>query len=180
MKLTDKQERFCNEYLIDLNATQAAIRAGYSENTANEQGARLLANVSVQAFLSDRKKAISEKFEITHEQVLREYYKLGFYDIRNAFDEVGNLIPVKDLDDTTAAAIAGIDVFEENVGTGENKKIIGYTKKIRLSGKREALDSICKMLGYNAVEKKDITSGGEKLEIVLKLNKADLESDSIE
>lgn len=45
--LTDKQETFCQEYLLDLNATQAAIRAGYSEATANEQGSRLLANVSI-------------------------------------------------------------------------------------------------------------------------------------
>ena len=48
-KLTDKQEMFCKEYLIDLNATQAAIRAGYSKKTANEQAGRLLVNVSVQS-----------------------------------------------------------------------------------------------------------------------------------
>ena len=46
--MTDKQARFCEEYMIDLNATQAAIRAGYSPKTANEQAARLLANVSIQ------------------------------------------------------------------------------------------------------------------------------------
>lgn len=149
-ELTEKQKRFCDEYLVDLNATQAAIRAGYSEATAKEIGYENLTKPHIQDYLSEKQKTISEKFEITHEQVLREYYKLGFYDIRNAFDDQGNLIPVKDLDDTTAAAIAGIDIFEENVGTGENKTTIGYTKKIRLSGKREALDSICKMLGFNS------------------------------
>lgn len=49
--MTDKQKRFCDEYLIDCNATQAAIRAGYSKKTANEQGNRLLANVSVKAYI---------------------------------------------------------------------------------------------------------------------------------
>lgn len=57
-----KQKRFCDEYLIDLNATQAAIRAGYSPKTANEQGARLLANVSVKAYIDEQMKQIhSEK-----------------------------------------------------------------------------------------------------------------------
>ena len=52
--MTDKQKRFCDEYLIDCNATQAAIRAGYSKKTANEQGNRLLANVSVKAYIDER------------------------------------------------------------------------------------------------------------------------------
>ncbi len=52
--MTDKQRRFAEEYLVDLNATQAAIRAGYSERTANEQGARLLANVSVKTYIDER------------------------------------------------------------------------------------------------------------------------------
>lgn len=53
MKLTAKQKRFCEEYIIDCNATQAAIRAGYSEKTANEQGTRLLAKVSVQKYIKE-------------------------------------------------------------------------------------------------------------------------------
>lgn len=53
MKLTSKQKRFCEEYIIDCNATQAAIRAGYSERTANEQGARLLAKVSIQEYVKE-------------------------------------------------------------------------------------------------------------------------------
>lgn len=69
-QLTPKQQRFCEEYLIDLNATQAAIRAGYSAKTANEQGARLLANVSVQAFIDEGKKQRSAKTGITAERVL--------------------------------------------------------------------------------------------------------------
>ena len=54
MAMTAKQKRFCDEYLVDLNATQAANRAGYSKRTANEQGARLLTNVSVQEYIKKR------------------------------------------------------------------------------------------------------------------------------
>lgn len=68
--LTPKQERFVQEYLVDLNATQAAKRAGYSEKTANEQGARLLANVSVHARIEAGKQKIAEKAGLSAEYVL--------------------------------------------------------------------------------------------------------------
>jgi len=70
-KLTDKQEQFCQEYLIDLNATQAAIRAGYSEKTANEQGARLLANVSIQARLKELQDARQQRVQVDQDYVLK-------------------------------------------------------------------------------------------------------------
>ncbi|MCF7672480.1 terminase small subunit [Bacillus subtilis] len=63
MVLTSKQERFVSEYLIDLNATQAAIRAGYSEKTAQEQSSRLLSNVMVQQAVSDAQNRVAEKAE---------------------------------------------------------------------------------------------------------------------
>lgn len=69
-ELTPKQQRFCEEYLIDLNATQAAIRAGYSEKTAQEQASRLLSNVMVQAAIDAGKKQRSANTGITAERVL--------------------------------------------------------------------------------------------------------------
>lgn len=77
-KLTAKQQRFCDEYLIDLNATQAAIRAGYSEKTATEQGARLLTNVKVQKYLQKRKTERIERTEITQDMVLYELASIAF------------------------------------------------------------------------------------------------------
>lgn len=71
-ELTDRQARFCEEYLIDLNATQAAIRAGYSEKTANEQGARLLANVSVQEKIAELKAERAKRTEMTQDSVIQE------------------------------------------------------------------------------------------------------------
>ena len=78
IKLTAKQQRFCDEYLIDLNATQAAIRAGYSEKTACEQGARLLTNVKVQAYIQTRKFDRIERTEITQDMVLQELANIAF------------------------------------------------------------------------------------------------------
>ncbi|MGJ9460298.1 terminase small subunit [Oceanobacillus sp. CF4.6] len=70
-KLTAKQEMFANEYVIDLNATQAAIRAGYSEKTANAQASRLLANVKVSARIKELKEKRAEKLELDAYWVLK-------------------------------------------------------------------------------------------------------------
>ena len=74
--LTPKQARFCREYLIDLNATQASIRAGYSEKTAKQQGSRLLTNADVQTRISELQDAMAERLDITADQVMADLEKL--------------------------------------------------------------------------------------------------------
>ncbi|WP_221622714.1 terminase small subunit [Burkholderia stagnalis] len=73
-KLTAKQMRFVDEYLVDLNGTAAARRAGYSERTANEQAARLLAKVSVQHAVAERIKARTARTEIDQDRIVRELW----------------------------------------------------------------------------------------------------------
>jgi phage terminase small subunit len=83
VKLNPKQKRFVEEYLIDLNATQAAIRAGYSNKTAQEQSSRLLSNVMVQAGIQEAMKERSKRTEITADRVLQELAHIAFDDVRN-------------------------------------------------------------------------------------------------
>lgn len=71
-KLTDKQERFCQEYMIDSNATQAAIRAGYSAKTAQEQGSQHLSKLIIQTRIKELQDKLSSKLQITAEKVLRD------------------------------------------------------------------------------------------------------------
>lgn len=71
-KLSAKQEQFCREYLVDLNATQAAIRAGYSPKTARSQGQRLLTNVDVQEFVQAAKTERADKVARTAQDVLND------------------------------------------------------------------------------------------------------------
>lgn len=71
-KLTPKQEEFVKQYLVDLNATGAAVRAGYSKKTAEVQGPRLLGNVRVAEEITKRRAVISEKLEITQEWVIKK------------------------------------------------------------------------------------------------------------
>src|SRR5687767_14453823 len=102
MELTDKQKRFCEEYLVDLNATKAAIKAGYSEKTANRIASENLSKPDIQKYLSMRKEELSKSLQITQEMVLEGYRRLAFYDARKFYDENGNLLSIPDLDEETA------------------------------------------------------------------------------
>lgn len=141
--LNPKQERFVQEYLIDLNATQAAIRAGYSPKTANEQGAQLLAILSIATKVQEAQAERAKRTGITQDRVLAELAKLAFFDVRKLYNGDGTMIPVTELDDDTAAGLAGLDVTEITAGD----KLIGYTKKAKLPNKVEALSLCMRHLG---------------------------------
>lgn len=146
-KLTPKQQRFVEEYLVDLNATQAAIRAGYAERTAYSQGQRLLKNVEIQQCLQELMQERAQRTEITADRVLQEYARLGFFDPRKLFNDDGSPKGIHELDDDTAAVLAGLEVMEIWEGRGENKEFVGYLKKYKLADKKGALDSISRHLG---------------------------------
>lgn len=97
--MTAKQERFVQEYLIDLNATQAAIRAGYSPKTAQEQSARLLSKVMIQAAISKAQAERSRRTGINQDRVIRELAKVAFL----------NPVDVIDMDDATIQGEANRD-----------------------------------------------------------------------
>lgn len=154
--LTPKQQRFCDEYLIDLNATQAAIRAGYSVKTANEQGSRLLVNVSIQKYLSYRHQQRLIRTEISQDSVLQEFAKIAFIDIRKFYNEEGKLKLPHQLDDNCAAALAGIDVDE----LWAERERVGVTKKIKLNSKIAALENLGKHIGiYKPIKIENNLSG---------------------
>lgn len=79
-KLTPKQQDFVTEYLVDLNATQAAIRAGYAESGARTEGTRLLANADIADAIAERRVALAQKTEVTQERIVAEFARMAFYD----------------------------------------------------------------------------------------------------
>jgi phage terminase small subunit len=81
--LTPKQERFVLEYLVDLNATQAAMRAGYSKKTAQEQSSRLLSNVMVSEAIAKGMQALAKQTGVTAERVIAELALVGFANMGN-------------------------------------------------------------------------------------------------
>ena len=145
--LNPKQQRFVLEYLIDLNATQAAIRAGYSPRSAAEQAYDLLRKPQIQEAIDKARQKTADKLEITRERVLEEYAKLAFLDPRNFYNADGTLKKVPDMDADTAAALQGFEVDE--IKMGEDSPALGVTQKIKWHDKKAALDSITRMMGWN-------------------------------
>lgn len=113
-------ERFCLEYVKDANATQAYIRAGYSEKGASQSAERLLRNAEIKARIAELQERIANRLEITAERVLRETARLAFSDPRKFFNADGSLKPITELDDDTAAALASFESVEKAVPGGES------------------------------------------------------------
>ena len=181
-ELTSKQRAFVREYLIDLNATQAAIRAGYSAKTAYSQGERLLRNVEVEGAISAAMKLRAERTDITADRVLKELAKIGFADIRKAIKWQGTLVTEEDnpdggdtlliknvvtnnvqlisseeIDDETAAAISEIS---QNTNGGV---------KLKLHDKRAALVDIGKHLGMfvDRVDQRTTHEAGDSIKTLM-------------
>ena len=136
------------EYLIDLNATQAAIRAGYSEKTAAEQASRLLTNVKIAAAIAEAQAKRSQRTGITQDRVLAELAKIGFFDLRKTFTQGGALIDPLSWDDETAGAIAALEVVSRpGELDDEGNRTVEHVHKIKAWDKLAALEKLGKHLG---------------------------------
>jgi len=140
MALSPMHERFAHEYVIDLNATQAYIRAGYKARgqSAASAAERLLRNVEVQLLISALQRDRLQGMELTQERVLREVARLAFSDIRKAYNADGSMKLPHELDDDTAAAISGIETLTTSAGS-EDSPLSLITKKMKLYDKGAAL-----------------------------------------
>jgi phage terminase small subunit len=149
MALNEKQRRFVEEYLIDLNATQAATRAGYSRKTAYSQGQRLLSHVEVQAAISAAQEARSKRTQITQDAVLTELAKIGFGNIADFVDVAGESpsIDLQAVPRDKLAALSEIttETVHEHRGRGETAEV--RRVKIKMWDKRSALVDIGRHLG---------------------------------
>lgn len=146
MPLNQMQQSFVDQYLVDLNATQAAIRAGYSVKTAASQGQRLLKHPDVAEAVQVRRSQLQSVTQITQERWLREWARIGFSDLRAIFDADGRLKPLADLDDDVAAAIASVEVTEKLVPGGEGE--IERLRKVKVWDKPSALTQIGRHFGW--------------------------------
>jgi phage terminase small subunit len=145
MTLTPKQARFVAEYLKDLNATQAAARAGYSAKTANQQGSRLLANVGVAQAIAAGKAKQLESADISATRILEEMKRIALVDVRSFFDEHGNAKAIKDLGPDQGAALGGFEVLIKNAKAGDG--VTDTIHKFKLWDKPKVLEMFCKHFG---------------------------------
>lgn len=154
--LTPKQQRFVEEYLIDLNATQAAIRSGYSERTANEQGARLLVNVSVQQAIQEQQSKRSERVQVDADYVLKRLVEIDQMDVLDIMDDQMKILPLRDWPKIWRQYISNIENLELSDGEG-------CFKKIKWPDKVKNLELLGKHVSVGAFKDKVEHSG--KLEI---------------
>lgn len=147
-KLTEKQKLFVAEYLVDLNATKAAVRAGYTEKTARIHSSKMLANANIQQLISESLRKRTDKLEITSERILSELAYMGF---SNMLDYIGTTefgdayVDLSSLTREQAKAIQEITVEAYTEGRGEDAREIKRTK-FKLADKRGSLELLGKHL----------------------------------
>lgn len=139
-KLTPKQAEFCNQYLIDFNATQAAIRAGYSQKRASELGYQLLHKTTVQSQITKLQGKSREKAEITKQEVLSELAAILRANIKDYMTFDGKTIKFKSFDELTETQLKAIE------GIKQTKNGI----ELKLHGKSWSIDRVCKILGFDS------------------------------
>lgn len=148
--MTPKQKLFVKEYLVDLNATRAAISAGYSENGASVAGVRMLANAKVKAEIEKALAKTCAKLEITVEKVLGEIAKLSFSNMQDYIVVSDDGYAYADLSKLTreqAAAIQEIntDTYTERTGNDDETRIVKKCK-LKLTDKRASLELLGRYL----------------------------------
>lgn len=146
-KLTDKQAKFVDEYLIDLNATQAAIRAGYSEDTATVIGCQNLIKLNIQTAIQKRQQELKESTQITQERILKEESCLAYSDLEGLFSNTGTLVSPKELPESLRRAISSVEVIERWIKGKDDEMEKEVKYKYRFWDKGRALERISRHLG---------------------------------
>jgi len=172
-KLTAKEQEFCLQYSICRNATQAAKLAGYSERTANEIGCQNLAKLSIKTEierLNGNFDEVAASMGVTKANILKIQLDFINNDLPDAFE---NWVTRKELNTLTREQRRCILEIESKVeyrfptdkekDEGKKGKIKIEFVKVRWIDKQKAVESVVKMMGYNAAEKKDFTSGGKEI-----------------
>jgi phage terminase small subunit len=156
-QLTGKQKKFCEEYIFDFNASRAAREAGYSEDTAGQIGFENLKKPEIQAFIEELQADLAKTLGISKSMVLREHQKLAFSTMAGLREDWITLKEFNDLTPDQKACISEIQTQtrrEKDYSVNPEGEVvtIDYVK-IKLWDKQKSLDSLSKMLGYDAPKK---------------------------
>ncbi|WP_032115186.1 terminase small subunit [Candidatus Arsenophonus nilaparvatae] len=145
MTLTDKQEAFCREYLIDLNATQAAIRAGYSEKTAKDIACQNLAKLNIQKRIQTLMEERKNRIEVNADYVLKRLVAIDQMDVLDIITESGDIRPIKDWPKVWRTTLSGFDIASIRVDGAE-----ALLKKIKWPDKIKNLELLGKHVSVQA------------------------------
>jgi len=142
MAITPQQERFCREFIIDLNVTKAAVRAGYSHKYANNRPQNFTKHAGIQARIAELQKSTIDRLEITAEKVLREFAKIAFADPRSVMEWDANGVTVRassELTDDEAATVAEVSQTVTKDGGSMKLKMHDKVAALNALGRHLAL-----------------------------------------
>ncbi|HGJ5879235.1 MAG TPA: terminase small subunit [Arsenophonus nasoniae] len=145
MTLTNKQEAFCREYLIDLNANQAAIRAGYSEKTAKDIACQNLAKLNIQKRIQTLMEERKNRIEVNADYVLKRLVEIDQMDVLDILTDSGDLRPIKDWPKVWRTTLSGLDIAAIRVDGAE-----ALLKKIKWPDKVKNLELLGKHVSVQA------------------------------
>jgi phage terminase small subunit len=177
--LTDpKEETFARIVGSGRSKRDAAIAAGHNKKDASSYGGKLARKPRIAARIAELQQITAELAlegaQISRDLVLAEFRKLAFLDIRKAFTKDGDLRPITEFDDATAAAVAGLEFEEVFVGRGPGRAHVGRIHKLKFVDKKGALDSIAKHLGM-FIERQELTGkDGGPIQITITPTEAEL------
>lgn len=161
MALTDKQEMFCREYLIDLNATQAAIRAGYSEKTAPTIACENLIKPNIQQRIAELKAERCERTKVDADYVLQRLTEIDQMDVLDILTETGDLKPVRDWPKVWRTSLSGLDIVAM-AGDGDTAALL---KKIKWPDKVKNLELLGKHVDVQAFKEQTKVEHGFEEEV---------------
>lgn len=149
MALTDKQEMFCREYLIDLNATQAAIRAGYSVKTANRIAAQNLSKLDIQNRIAELKTKRNEDVGIDADYVLRRLVEIDQMDVLDILNDDGSLKAISQWPKSWRTTLTGLDI-STTIQNFDEEKAETILKKIKWPDKVKNLELLGRHVSIQA------------------------------
>lgn len=154
-----RKHKFVEAYISNGgNGKRAAIAAGFAEKAAAQQASRLLTDANLLLTIQERQQKLAVKLELTTERTLREVARLAYFDPRKLLDNTGRPKALQDLDDDTAAAIAGLEVVDKyEADPGSDEKKLSTVIKYKLADKNAALDKAMKHLGLFKEDNKQKT-----------------------
>ncbi|MEH2922398.1 terminase small subunit [Samsonia erythrinae] len=153
MALKDKQEAFCREYLVDLNLTQAAIRAGYAEKYANREASRLWSKVDIKKRIAELKAERNERTDITADYVLQRLAEIDQMDVLDILTDEGKLKPVSEWPKVWRTTLSGLDISTTILNYDETTAET-ILKKIKWPDKVKNLELIGKHVDVNAFKER--------------------------
>ena len=163
MALTAKQQRFVVEYLFNLNATQAAIRAGYAAKGAKDQAYQLMQRPVIAAAIKEAMEARNQRTQVDADYVLNRLTEIDQMDLLDILDDDMSIKPLSKWPKVWRQSLSGFDIAEMFEGVGKERDLVGLMKKIKWPDKVKNLELLGKHVNVNAFRENVNHSGSINL-----------------